>query len=70
MNDVPRWALAASRTVVMCLTSWSIVRATNVPWAPNANCAGSNGRSMEPIGVVFLRVPTGEVGEYWPLVRP
>jgi hypothetical protein len=28
------------------------------------------GRSIEPIGVDLVTLPSGEVGEYWPLVRP
>jgi hypothetical protein len=31
---------------------------------------GVTGRSTEPNGVDGERVPTREVGEYWPLVRP
>ena len=32
--------------------------------------SGFTGRSREPKGVVLVILPTGEVGEYWPLVNP
>ena len=70
MNEVPRCASAAARVFVMCWMSWSMVRATKVAWDPRANCASSKGRSMEPMGVDFFFVPTGDVGEYRPFVRP
>ena len=54
----------------MCFRCESIVRATNVAPQPSAKLSGSKGRSTEPIGVDFVFKPTGEVGEYWPFVRP
>ena len=50
--------------------SLSIVRATNVAPQPSAKLIGLKGRSIEPMGVLFARKPTGLVGEYWPFVRP
>ena len=54
----------------MCFMSASKVRATKVALQPRAKLIGLKGRSTEPMGVDFLRVPIGEVGEYCPLVRP
>ena len=48
----------------------SIVRATKVASAPSASDTGFTGRSMEPIGVDLCTDPSGDVGEYWPLVNP
>jgi hypothetical protein len=48
----------------------SIERATNVASAPSASATGLKGQSTEPMGVVLLIVPSGEVGEYCPFVRP
>ena len=48
----------------------SIARATKLASAPIASDSGLNGQSSEPIGVDFVRVPSGEVGEYWPFVSP
>ncbi len=48
----------------------STVRATKEPPAPSATSAALTGCSTEPPGVEGERVPTGEVGEYWPLVSP
>ena len=61
---------AARSTAVRCLRSESIVRATNVASAPSASDTGLNGESSEPIGVDLVILPSSEVGEYWPLVRP
>lgn len=48
-----------------------MVLATKEPSsAPMASEIGLNGLSSEPIGVDFVILPTSEVGEYWPLVRP
>ena len=47
-----------------------MVRATNVASAPRASDTGLNGVSTEPAGVDLVTLPTSEVGEYWPLVRP
>ena len=44
----------------------SIARATNDASAPIASDSGLNGQSSEPIGVDFVLVPSGLVGEYWP----
>ena len=60
----------ARSTSVRCLRSESMVRATNVASAPSATDTGLNGKSIEPIGVDLVILPTSEVGEYWPLVRP
>ena len=38
--------------------------------APRANASGETGWSTEPSGVDGVRVPSREVGEYWPLVSP
>ena len=46
------------------------MRATNDASAPIASDTGLNGWSSEPIGVDFVTLPTSDVGEYCPLVRP
>ncbi len=66
----PRCAAALRSTSVRCLRSVSIARATKVASAPTATEIGLNGRSSEPIGVDFVSVPSGLVGEYWPFVSP
>ena len=66
----PRWAWAARNTSSMCLRSRSWVRATKVASAPSATASGLNGGSTLPYGVDFVILPSSEVGEYWPLVRP
>ena len=38
--------------------------------APSARLTGLTGRSVEPMGVDLWVEPSGEVGEYWPLVSP
>ena len=38
--------------------------------APRATVIGLNGKSTEPIGVDLVTLPTSEVGEYCPLVKP
>ena len=38
--------------------------------APSASAIGSNGWSTEPAGVDFVTLPTSDVGEYCPFVRP
>ncbi len=48
----------------------SIPRAMNRAPEPRANMQGVTGRSTDPNGVDGERVPTRDVGEYWPLVRP
>jgi hypothetical protein len=48
----------------------SIVRATKVAAAPSASATGSKGRSTEPNGVDFVTLPTSDVGEYCPFVKP
>ena len=48
----------------------SIARATKRAFEPSAKPQGLTGRSTEPNGVDGERVPTREVGEYWPLVSP
>jgi hypothetical protein len=35
-----------------------------------ASESGLKGQSSEPIGVDFVFVPSGLVGEYWPFVSP
>ena len=69
-NDAPLCAAAARSTSVSSLRSVSIARATNVASVPIARLSGLNGLSIEPIGVEPVRLPTGDVGEYWPLVSP
>jgi hypothetical protein len=44
----------------------SIERRRSVASAPSASATGLNGQSTDPIGVVLLIVPSGEVGEYCP----
>ena len=51
----------------MCV---STERATNVASAASATVSGIIGRSIEPIGVDFVRFPNSDVGDVWPLVRP
>ena len=46
------------------------MRATKVASAPSASETGLNGVSSDPIGVDLVILPSSEVGEYWPLVRP
>ena len=48
----------------------SIERATNVASQPSAIEIGWIGLSTEPTGVLLVTLPSGEVGEYCPLVRP
>ncbi len=48
----------------------SIERATNVASQPMATESGCSGLSIAPIGVLLVTLPSGEVGEYCPLVRP
>ena len=67
---VPLCCWARRRVSCMCEASTSIVRATKVAPAPSAKEMGSTGWSIEPPGVLFVFMPTSEVGEYWPLVRP
>jgi hypothetical protein len=50
--------------------STSIARAMNFAPAPTANAPGEIGVSNEPAGVDGERVPTRDVGEYCPFVRP
>ena len=53
-----------------CGWKMSTLRATKVAPAPSASASGLNGWSIEPNGVDLVRLPSSEVGEYWPLVRP
>ena len=69
-SAVPRWAAAARRTSARPLRSESMARATKVASAPSASDSGLNGVSSEPMGVDLVTLPTSDVGEYWPLVRP
>ena len=43
-------------------------------WIWNSNvrstAIGRRGQSIEPIGVLLVFLPSSEVGEYWPLVKP
>ena len=48
----------------------SMPRATKRALTPSAKLSASTGESIEPWGVDGERVPSREVGEYWPLVRP
>ncbi len=70
MKEVPRCRSAAAITLAMCFGSASMVRATKVALHPRAKEIGLKGRSTAPIGEVFVRCPSGEVGEYCPLVSP
>ncbi len=69
-NAEPRWRAAAPRTSVSPFLSVSIARATNDASAPIAIESGLNGWSSEPSGVDFVTLPSSEVGEYWPFVKP
>ena len=42
----------------------------NVAPAPKARVSGLKGSSSDPIGVDLVTLPTSDVGEYWPFVRP
>ena len=53
-----------------CLVSLSRLRATKVAPAAKAMLIGLKGLSIEPAGVDFVILPTSEVGEYCPFVRP
>ena len=66
----PLWSWARLKVSSMWARSMSWVRATNVASAPSASEIGLNGVSTEPKGVLFVTLPTSEVGEYWPLVNP
>ena len=46
------------------------MRQTKLALAPSATVIGLKGKSTDPAGVDFVTLPTSEVGEYWPLVRP
>jgi hypothetical protein len=69
-KDAPLLAWARLNMSGRCLSSVSPERATKRAPAPSANVHGWSGASTEPSGLEGVRVPTGEVGEYWPLVRP
>ena len=66
----PRWSWAARNVSIMCLRSRSWVRATKLASAPRATASGLNGGSTEPNGVDLVTLPSSEVGEYCPFVRP
>ncbi len=70
MNAVPLWACARCSISCRWFASTSMVRATKVAPAPSANAIGSIGWSITPCGDDLLLLPSREVGEYWPLVRP
>ena len=70
MNAAPRWRPPASSVPWMCSVWVSTVRATNVASAARAIVSGMIGRSIEPVGVDFVRLPNSLVGEVWPFVRP
>ena len=67
---LPLCAAARRRTSVRWARSVSIARATKVASAPIAMLKGLNGQSSDPMGVDFVFVPMGLVGEYWPFVSP
>jgi hypothetical protein len=69
-NAAPLCSAARRSTSVSSFLSVSIARATNVASAPIATESGLNGWSTEPIGVDFVILPRGLVGEYWPFVSP
>ena len=56
--------------IARCLIFTSIDRATNVASQPIAIESGCSGLSTAPDGVLLVTLPSGDVGEYWPLVRP
>ncbi len=70
MKEAPRCCRARASTSGRCFCSVSTERATNRAPAPRAKAAVATGLSTEPSGVDGERVPTCEVGEYCPLVRP
>ena len=47
-----------------------MLRATKVAPAPSASASVENGRSTEPSGEDLVRMPSRDVGEYWPFVSP
>ena len=67
---LPLCAAAARSTSVSWARSVSIARATKVASAPIASEIGLKGQSSDPIGVDFVTVPRGLVGEYCPFVSP
>ena len=69
-NEAPRCRPAASSVCWRCSVCVSTERATNVASAASATVSGIIGRSIEPIGVDFVRLPNSDVGDVWPLVRP
>src|SRR5271167_3886030 len=69
-TEAPRCSAAARSTSDNPLRSESSARPTKVASAPSANDTGLNGWSSDPIGVDLVILPTSDVGEYWPLVRP
>ena len=70
VSDAPSNACASLSTSIRPTLSVSIARAKNLAPAPSAKCPGETGESIEPSGVDGDLVPTLDVGEYWPLVRP
>ena len=70
VSDAPPNACACSSTCAIPTLSVSIARAKNFAPEPSANCPGDIGVSIEPPGLDGEAVPTREVGEYCPFVRP
>ena len=69
MNDAPLCARAALNASGSFFDV-SKARATKVARAPRAKRAGTTGWSIEPSGLEGVTLPTCDVGEYCPLVRP
>ena len=70
MKAEPRWKPARVKVPWMCSVWVSTERATKVASAASASESGMTGRSMVPSGVDLVRLPSSEVGDAWPLVRP
>ena len=57
--------------VALCdIMSGETERATKVASAARARLSGRIGESIDPVELVLDFVPSRDVGEYWPLVRP
>ncbi len=69
-NAEPECEAARFITALRCGWKTSTERATNVASAPSASDSGLKGRSSEPNGVDFAFLPSSDVGEYCPFVRP
>jgi hypothetical protein len=69
-NAEPLWWPARVSVCWRCSVWVSTERATNDASAARATVNGWIGVSTVPIGVDLVRLPSSDVGEAWPLVRP